>query len=561
MKRRVIILILTLSIIASLFTGCVASKEKSATDTSKSEAGTTVEGTSKGVDKETTKKGPEVPSYMNATGYPITKEPIKLKAMVAFNPVNQPESFNENPVAERMAEITNITIDYEQVTIDTLNERKTTAMMSGDLPDLMIVQLTPQEEGLYGPDAFVPLENLIDQYNPNLKRLMTEDKGIKGGITNTDGSIYAYPYIYRLQNNEAAPFINKRWMDNLGLKTPNTIDDFYEVIKAFRTKDPNGNQQEDEIPYGGSSFHEILLSACGIPGNYTQFSIPEDGANKVVWSPAHPNAKEYIQWARKMYAEGVVGEEIFSYPTEKFKEDLANDIVGGFRSFLHIYVPVSDELTDEEVEALSKEWEALPVLTSSVNSKKQWKSPRYLYTGKLAISKKCKYPEAVARWADLLYLPYDKAIQGVSGITMRYGIQGEHWEFEDDTHKYMVSLPEKTTIGGIGQFPCYADVTAPYAGRQGIMKRRHIDEIERAIAPYWVQPFPALRNTSEELEVINNFEKEMKTYSNGMIGKFVRGEEPLENWDAYIATLKQMGLDEITAAYQAAYDRYLEGSK
>ena len=52
MKRRVIILILTLSIIASLFTGCVASKEKSATDTSKSEAGTTVEGTSKKLPKK-----------------------------------------------------------------------------------------------------------------------------------------------------------------------------------------------------------------------------------------------------------------------------------------------------------------------------------------------------------------------------------------------------------------------------------------------------------------------------------------------------------------------------
>lgn len=592
--RKIITIILVICMMVTLFAGCAAGGGSTATDkqSTKSDSSTSSSTSSQstkqdstaadsgsqptkqdsGSKEETKDQQPKsnVPDYLNATGYPIVNQRITLKAMVASNPTLQEMPFMESPTVKRMEEITNIVMEYEEVPIGVLDERKTSALMSGDLPDIMFVNLTPQEEALYGGDAFIDLTDLIDQYNPNLKKLFEQEPGVKGGITNTDGSIYAYPYIYKLQNNESAPFINKRWLDNLGLKVPETLDQFYNVMKAFKTMDPNGNQQTDEIPFGGPSFHEIVLSAVGIPGNYTQFSIPEDGTNRVVWSVAHPNAKEYVQLVRRMYAEGIVGDEIFNYPTTKMQEDLANDSVGALRTFLHIYIPVPSELTDDELVELSKEWEALPVLTSHVNSRKQWRAPKSLYTGKMAITKKCKYPEAAARWVDLLYLPYDQAIQGISGISMRYGIQGEHWVFEDDTHRAMISLPIDPndpnsstssglkTIGGIGQFPCYADVTAPYAGRGGIMKRRHIDEIERVIAPYWVQPFPTLRNTPEELEIINTYESEMKSYSNSMIFKFITGQEPLENWDAFMSTLKQMGLDEITAAYQAAYDRLLE---
>ena len=53
-------------------------------------------------------------------------------------------------------------------------------------------------------------------------------------------------------------------------------------------------------------------------------------------------------------------------------------------------------------------------------------------------------------------------------------------------------------------------------------------------------------------------ENEGTDYANEMIIKFISGEEPLDNWDQFIAQLRRLGLDEIIAAKQSMYDRYQE---
>ena len=69
-------------------------------------------------------------------------------------------------------------------------------------------------------------------------------------MTSSDGKIYALGTISI--SPTAGPFkmrINKTWLTKLGLKLPQTIDDFEAALKAFVTKDPNGNGKADEIPF------------------------------------------------------------------------------------------------------------------------------------------------------------------------------------------------------------------------------------------------------------------------------------------------------------------------
>ena len=42
-------------------------------------------------------------------------------------------------------------------------------------------------------------------------------------------------------------FINKAWIDKLGLSMPTTTDELKAVLKAFHDQDPNGNGVQDEI--------------------------------------------------------------------------------------------------------------------------------------------------------------------------------------------------------------------------------------------------------------------------------------------------------------------------
>ena len=52
--------------------------------------------------------------------------------------------------------------------------------------------------------------------------------------------------MYIVQESLVEPaFIRKDWLDKLGLEQPKTIDDFYNVLKAFKEQDPDGNGAND----------------------------------------------------------------------------------------------------------------------------------------------------------------------------------------------------------------------------------------------------------------------------------------------------------------------------
>ena len=50
----------------------------------------------------------------------------------------------------------------------------------------------------------------------------------------------------------------------------------------------------------------------------------------------------------------------------------------------------------------------------------------------------------------------------------------------------------------------------------------------------------------------------IKTYTDEMTVRFIMGLEPLENYDAFVEQLHTLGIDEVLASRQSAYDRYME---
>jgi putative aldouronate transport system substrate-binding protein len=61
--------------------------------------------------------------------------------------------------------------------------------------------------------------------------------------------------------------------------------------------------------------------------------------------------------------------------------------------------------------------------------------------------------------------------------------------------------------------------------------------------------------TLEETAEYNGYATDLDTYTEGMILKFIMGDEPLSNYDAFLETCMSMGLDRMTELYQGAYDR------
>ena len=186
--------------------------------------------------------------------YPIVKKPMTIKM---FAPqLASIENMETNTFTKYVQDKTNIQIKWDLVPDKALNDRKQLMLASGDYPEVILHgSLTKDEQMKYGKQGvFIPLNDLIDKYAPNFKKAMVDLPYLKSSISAPDGNIYALPQINECYHCNYAQklWINQSWLDKLGLKMPTTTDEFHEVLKAFKEKDPNGNGKRDEIPLTGS---------------------------------------------------------------------------------------------------------------------------------------------------------------------------------------------------------------------------------------------------------------------------------------------------------------------
>ncbi|WP_232313111.1 extracellular solute-binding protein [Paenibacillus sp. P22] len=145
---------------------------------------------------------------------------------------------------KKYEEKTGIHIEWEEIPGESSAERKNVMLASGKLPDAFYqTGFSSSELVKYGEQGlFLPLEDLIEQHAPNLKQWFEKNPEVKKAITMPDGHIYSLPYIdTALPYRSIRLYINKTWLDNLGLQVPKTTDELQAALKAFKEKDANGN--------------------------------------------------------------------------------------------------------------------------------------------------------------------------------------------------------------------------------------------------------------------------------------------------------------------------------
>jgi putative aldouronate transport system substrate-binding protein len=502
------------------------------------------------------------PDYMNATGYPITKEPVTIKALGQKDPGGT--EWGDLRLFQEMEKITNIKFDFELVETTNFSEKKNLALATGQYPDVIIRNHSQiMDEELYGPQGtFIDLAPLIDQYSPNLKALMEKEPQVKPSITSLDGSIYGLPYFCRTATrNPHTCYMNGIWLDNLGISEPKTTDEFYEMLKAFKEKDANKDgDPNNEIPWSASRVNSpadpFLMSAfTGSVANSTRkyFDVME---GKVVYAPVLDGFKEYLEYCNKLYKEDLMDPETFTQTSQQWQAKAKSGNVGVFNVSPTIMDPNS---TDRYI--------TLEPLTSSTNSLKVVPDDDLVYTTAAVITDKCMYPEALIRYFDIWFADEEHAVEGICGTTLFVGYEGEHWKYTDDTKKkYEMILPIKNIIDlnkeiTVTEYlPGYLDFTASPTGSKFMEMK--VSETWAKQYPYVREAFPAnIRYTSEETEKLSVAENDLFTYTVQMETKFVTGEESLENYDKFVEELDKIGLSDIIKIKQNAYDRWMAASK
>ena len=159
--------------------------------------------------------------------------------------------FNELPVVMKYEKLTNVKIDWIEVPAAGVNEKKNLMLASGDLPDAFATNLQDFDIVTYGAaKVFIPLQDLIEKYAVNYKKVIAQKPDIKKFTKAPDGNTYTFARLNEgsWMRQLSIHGIYKPWVDKLGKAMPKTTDEFYDLMVAIKRTDLNGNGKADEVP-------------------------------------------------------------------------------------------------------------------------------------------------------------------------------------------------------------------------------------------------------------------------------------------------------------------------
>ncbi|MBQ4109449.1 MAG: extracellular solute-binding protein [Clostridia bacterium] len=481
---------------------------------------------------------------INETGFPIVNEKLEMSMMGVTNAILC--EWSENLFFKEMEAKTNIAFTFTVMDDSTYAEKKNLAFASGDLPDVFFKsQLNNNEVARYGEQGYLlPLEELIDKYAPNLKKLMEENADIKEAITTPDGHIYALPSIDPSRAHSTI-VLNKKWLEKLGMSMPTSTDEFYDVLYAFKNNDPNGNGQDDEIPITLSSTENIkraFFPMFGMVSGENNMSIID---GKAEFIPFNKNFKEALTYLNKLCADGLLDSETFTQTSQELnaKGKSETELLGGMftpGAFLHVG------------EERHFDYDSFTPFVNSDGTQVAFGSSG-IATGAFAISKNCPSPEAAIRWVDYLYGEEGGRLaqMGVEGKTYKMNDDGS-WDWILSEGQEQNDLRGKETIQPGASVPQLIPVET-WNKIQNIYEASLAD-VRGKVTPYTVPALPQLYFTADDLKDVNSISADLNTYVNEMIAKFILGQESIDNIDAFISKCKDMKADELVSIYQKTYD-------
>ncbi len=520
------------------------------------------------VPNNTTEPAQKVVDNFNLDGFPIVNDAITLKVMGSKAPSQIP--WDQMTLFEELTRLMNIQFTFDTPAHDAYAEKLNLSFATGSLPDVLIgAQLSSDMEVTYGQQGLlVPLEDLIDQYAPNIVKVFEANPGLRQSLTTPDGHIYSLPQIQvrpDIQNTDEHSsyprlWINKKWLEALSLDMPKTTDEFIQVMQAFKDQDPNNNGKPDEIPL--TSFN---MDIRGVFLNWFGFATREDNIvdvkdGRVRYAPLEPEYKAYLSFMNKLYTNELLDQESFAQTLQiKVAKGNQNQL-GVFRS-LGPFQFVGNELNED--------YDLLMPLTSEVNNEQITSRLPLFSKGTFAMTKDNPHPEATIRMVDYLY-----SDEGAD--LAHYGLEGVNWEFNDTrTGRTMIissgnegktseELRAMATIDAGTLVPRNQSKLAAQLStieNEEKMKdltptRYYFRALYSKLIPYGRDVYPSLYFTLDEQKEINMLQADILTYVEQMEARFIIGNESLDNYEQFVKTLEQMKVDEYVKIHQDAYDRW-----
>ena len=513
-------------------------------------------------------QGNETPDTPDPTDPPAPQtnaERYPLQSDKTFEIVANSDIFGDEGttiVTEAMKKATGVDVAWSYMT----EEQIKLALTAKELPDAIFLYANIMDKATmfeYGDGGyFVNFADYLD-IMPNLSAVIEANPEVLDVVQNDDGSIYCLPQLVTTSTgSNNLLFYRTDMMKTVGWeKAPATTDEFIQFVSDLQAhygaEDPEfiavnayaanrmGWSTKRIMSYFFPSFGELVL---------TELTVDSQG--NVVLGAATEQYKHLMEFMSELWATGGFNTNIYSQDATASQALAAGD-----------HVAIVTDHTGHTSEGYAN-MDILAPLTSEYWSTQHWyKASSCSWSRISAISTSCEDIETLVKWFDAWYAPVTDPLNEegtLYAITPWLGEIGVDYTLEDgvmtelahegiESGKFLASESFQTALysgydGGL--FP-YSSAPVNGVGVKGVGTVNNL-------WPYAETPFnlTSLVLTEDETDIYNDAWTDINNYITESTAKFITGEwDVAAEWDNYVAELESMGLADVLAVYQAAYDR------
>ena len=496
----------------------------------------------------------ETDDNFNAEGYPIVKEPITLKVMFAIRDVDSMIEPNEMPAVKALEEQTGIHVEWDVIKGSDWSTKLNLMFASGEYPDIILSPNGAVDVEEYGvsQQLLLPLDDLTEKYMPTYtERIAESETDPTEGLVASDGKKYSVGYLVSQNiNTQAHFFINQTWLNNLGLETPQTLDELSETLRAFKTQDPNGNGQQDEIPLEmtlNDGYYGVrwLLPMFGLPVDTSKW-IYIDNDKKVQFAPTKDEFRTCMEWLHQMYDEGLLDAEVLSQDGTTADSKLSEGNVGFFTAW---------RLTAMGWDNGAQKDCTLYMPTAPEGSTPCLARKLEVATPGAFITTSNQHVAESLRWLDTL-------LDTENMFSLYYGQEGTGWEYNADNGKIDSIVTDQTgTLDCLGcntlffAPPKYLSETYNMAP-QRIEKTEYCEKYDDAgyIQKYSDDYLSMAPLTVEQNTQCTLTETDIQNVVEENMAKFISEGVTDDSWNAFVNVFAGMDIDGYLAIYQEGID-------
>jgi putative aldouronate transport system substrate-binding protein len=588
MKTKIAVLALAFALMLGTFSGCggtqteSAKSEASGTDSVQTEAAPTAEEpTVSAPDEESTEEptssapveeSAEEPESGFAAApdtitYPLTPDDnqITFYQQLGQGIISVLPSYNDSYIDQTVEEATGIDMQFVEVSDTVINEQYSLMIASGDWAD--VISCDQYYAGgtaqAYADEVIMDLSDLVYDNCPSYYNALYQTNEASIMNVTVEGKILGIYSIKDRAYTDSGEMTRADWLEALNLEVPKTLDQLNEVLYAFK----NAYGCSYTVKCDSTGVLEFVgafdTELASLSGSDLSVFVKDDG--QVESGYISDGYREYLEWFAGLYRDGIINPDFYS--TTLFP-DVFNGLVGS--GDMAFWNSMADGLSNIYSYADDENFAqvAVPTIVRDEGDVNTFLDEEVLAGGRssgYSITTSCEDPELVLQFFNYFFTD--------AGAMLRnYGVEGDTYTKNADGSVSYTELVTNNDLGmtmnnALNYYTCVQ--VCPGMSLADSLWACYNDEAIAAMEAW--EPVGTSDNvypkgaalTTEEQDGINNRVSDIISGASEQILKFMTGSVELndDTWNAYLADMTQMGIQDVLAVYQNAYDGYLAGER